>query len=223
MKHKINLLILVLFTVLGYAQKKDIEITTNQNDKGVIFNAVNNSNVQQEVTLILTIENLTGYKAPITKLVPPNSTVEMVKLFFVKNKKWNYSSNYSYKPSMSKSEVIANKKKQDEKAKADALAYNKKIKQKTTNDVGDYKKGIVVFSKDGCPRCHYTTSYMLDNNIDFRMINTTIDDKQSKLMLDILRMENPNISTFTFPVVIIDGKVSYSIDDLKGFVSKIKN
>ena len=92
---------------------------------------------------------------------------------------------------------------------------------KTLSEIGDINKGIVVFSKDGCPRCHFTTSYLLDNNIDFKFINTSDSQDQNRLMWDLLRKDNPQLSSITMPVILVDGKISYNIQDLKETVSKL--
>ncbi|WP_111307773.1 glutaredoxin family protein [Confluentibacter sediminis] len=208
MKNKLLTVIFALGTVIGFSQNKNIEILNTQNDKGFIVSVINNSSVQQEVTLTIVPTNLTGYKEPITKLVPSKTTIEIIKLFFIKNKGGSFSTKYSYKPSLTEKEKIA---------------YNKKLEEKIKNDIGNIEKGIVVFSKDGCSRCHYTTSFLLDNNIDFKLINVTKDDKQNLFMWELLKKENPIIKNLTMPVILLDGKISYNIDDLKGFVGKLKN
>jgi glutaredoxin len=207
MKNILITISLGLLVFLGHSQKKDIEVVNKQTDKGFILSAVNNSKVQQEVTLTVAAKNLKGYKAPITKLVPAKTTVEMVTLLFVKNKQASFQCSYTFKPKLS-----------DAEKKLQA----KRLEEKVTKDIGNINEGIVVFSKDGCSRCHLTTSFMLDNNIDFKMINTSAGDENDRFMWDMIKKDNPLIKRLTMPVILIDGKISYNINDLKGFVAKLK-
>lgn len=71
----------------------------------------------------------------------------------------------------------------------------------------------MVFSKDDCPRSHFTTSYLLDNDIDFRFINTSEGEQQNKMMWSILKKEKRHLKYVNFPVILVDGKVSYNIKD----------
>ena len=207
---KIHLFISFLLIIsIGYSQKNQVEVLTKKNKDNYVLSATNHSNVQQEITLTLTVENLRGYKKPVTKLIPAKSTIEIITLTFIKGKGNKYSSKYTYKPKPTKEE----------------LAFQeKRLKEKSMEDIGDITKGIVVFSKDGCSRCHYTTSYLLDNDIDFKLLNTSENKDYNHLMWTLLKEDNPvsSIKTVTMPVILINGKLSHSMKDLKLFVAGLK-
>jgi len=207
---KIHLFISFLLIIsIGYSQKNQVEVLTKKNKDNYVLSATNHSNVQQEITLTLTVENLRGYKKPVTKLIPAKSTIEIITLTFIKGKGNKYSSKYTYKPKPTKEE----------------LAFQeKRLKEKSMEDIGDITKGIVVFSKDGCSRCHYTTSYLLDNDIDFKLLNTSENKDYNHLMWTLLKEDNPvsSIKTVTMPVILINGKLSHSMKDLKSFVAGLK-
>jgi glutaredoxin len=206
MKTSLHILTFLLISSISFAQEKAVEVIYTQDEDGFTFSAKNNRNVQHELTLTITPTNLKGYKKPITKLVPANSTVDITKLYLVPNKKGSFKYSYSFQPKMTA----------DEK-----MDQEKKLAEKTLSEIGDINKGIVVFSKDGCPRCHFTTTYLLDNNIDFKFINTSDSQDQNRLMWDLLRKDNPQLSSITMPVILVDGKISYNIQDLKETVSKL--
>lgn len=172
MSRTIFIIALLLMNLTVFAQEHEVELLTQKNKYSFVFSAKNHSNVQQEITLTLTTQNLNGYKKPITKLVPAKSTINVVTLNFIKGKANKYSSKYTYRPKPNQEELALQKKRLDEKR---------------MESVGDLTKGIVVFSKDGCSRCHYTTSYMLDNNIDFKLLNTTENKDYNKIMWDLLK------------------------------------
>lgn len=208
MKKTQILVLIFLIGLVSYSQKKDIELTTIQTKKGFEINAINNTNFQQEITLTLTLKNLKGYSEPIVKLIPANSTVEMAKLFFINNKATEVRTSYMAVAKLTEEEKIL---------------IHKKIKEKETTDLIDLNSGIVVFAKDGCSRCEFTTRYLVDNNIDFRFIDTSDKNKpQNKKMWNLVKLDNPYIKSVKMPVILVDGKISYSINDLKAFVTKLK-
>ncbi len=205
MKSNFITLFLTLYLV-GFSQNKSVEVNYSKENDGFVFIATNNENVQQEITLTLKTTNLRGYKKPITKLIPANSSIEMIKLYFIRGKKGKFSSQYTYKISMTEEEQ---------------LAKQTKLQKKRFNENNNLNEGIVVFSKDGCPRCHFTTSYLLDNDIDFRFINTSEGEEQNKMMWSILKKENPHLRSVKLPVIIVNGEMSYNIKDLKKMVENL--
>lgn len=207
-KQKLIVPVLILFSYFSFAQEKDVELSTVKNDDGITISAINNSSVQQEITLTLKMENLRASRRPVKKLIPANSTVEMITLFYVKNKKYSYSTSYTYKRSLSASETVA---------------YNENMEAKTAKEIGDVNEGLIVFYKEGCPRSQYTVSTLLDNDVDFRIIDITNNDENNNRLWEIVKKEDPKLKTYTFPVIINNGKVSYSIKDLKGFVGTLEN
>ncbi len=196
----------LLFTLIGFAQQQDVELLNSQNDKEFIISAKNNSNIQQEITVTLEVKNVTGYSGPITKLVKANDSLEIVRLTYLSGKQASYASNYMYKPAPTDAEIAR---------------QNELLKEKTVKSLEDMKKGIVLFYQDGCPRCSFVTTYMLDNDIDFKLIDTTSDEKNQILMWDLLRLEKPELKNITMPVVLVNGQVSYDIENLKGFSNDI--
>ncbi len=190
----------------GYSQAQEsvIELLNATNEDGIIVSAQNHSTIRQEVTITLTIKNLTGYTAPISKLINAKETVEVVRLAFIPGKKakGGYASSYTYKPKPTEAEIAL----QDEKLKA-----------KTVTHVDDMNDGIVLFYRDGCPRCAYVTTYMLDNNIDFKLLDTTSNEKSQIAMWKLLKEVNPELKTIKFPVVLVNGKLNYNMEDIKVF------
>lgn len=207
MKKITLVLICTLIAFIGYSQKKDIEVVSVKSEDAFILSAINNSNVQQEITLTVVQKNLKGYSIPITKLIPSKSNVELIILFFIKNKRSECSYSYTFKPSLTDEEKII---------------QEQKLKEKTVTKLNNLKEGIIVFSKDGCPRCHYTTRYLIDNNIDFRLVDVTNNKEQNKTMWEFVKLENPIIETLKMPVLIYNGEVLYNIENLKEFIPTLK-
>lgn len=242
--------------------QNNVEIEVIKTNAGYTFNAINNSGVKQKTTLTITKKNLKGTSKPVVKIIPPNSSIEMTKLYFIKGKANEYKYNLKYKPIVevkeeivqtttktkksTKKEIIKSssvtkskntltqkqdkargvelerkKKLEERERKLKLVANKKKLKENTTTDLTNLDKGIVVFSKDGCPRCHRTTSYLVDNDVPFRMINTTKNKNGNTKMWEMVRKEVPK-GSITMPVILVDGKLSYSIKDLQGFIANLK-
>ena len=203
MKKSIFLVVSIfLFSLLGFSQQQDVELLSAQEGNTIKVTATNNSKIQQEITVTATIQNLMGYDGPITKLLPAHKTTEITVLEMVPNKQVGFSATYTYKPLPTEAEI----------ALQDQL-----LKEKTVKSLEDMKDGIVLFYKDGCPRCNYVTTYMLNNDIGFKLIDTTSDEKSKILMWDLLRLEKPELKNVTMPVVLVNGQISYDIENLKGF------
>lgn len=103
MKSNFITLFLTLYFV-GFSQNKSVEVNYTKVNDGFVFIATNKENIQQEITLTLKTTNLRGYKEPITKLIPANSSIEMIKLYFIRGKKGKFSSQYTYRISMTEEE-----------------------------------------------------------------------------------------------------------------------
>ncbi len=191
-----------LYGLLGFGQQQDVELTSVQEGNKIKVTATNHSKIQQEITVSATIENLKGYDGPITKLLPANKSAEITVLEMVPNKQVAFSASYTFIPKPTDAEI----------ALQDQL-----LKEKTIKSLEDMKEGIVLFYKDGCPRCNYVTTYMLNNDIGFKLIDTTSDEKSQVLMWDLLKLEKPELKNVTMPVVLVNGKIAYDIENLKRF------
>ncbi|MBT8265504.1 MAG: glutaredoxin [Bacteroidia bacterium] len=206
---KLTFLIFIsLLAITSFSQKNDVEILAEKGNGTIIFIGKNNSNTTQEVTLKLEkLKGLTGYSKPITRKVPAQGRLTFVRLRS-KSGKYSYSSSYVYKPAPTAIEKAA---------------IAAALRKKTLKNIGDIDKGIVIFNKTGCTRCSYTTSYLTDNNIDFKVINVDIKThkENNALMWQTLR-ENGVLSTnILTPIILVDGKLVNSQGDIKEFVKTL--
>lgn len=202
MKNTVSIIALILYFTAIHSQQKEVDIIVAEIEVGLVFKAVNIGSIQQEVTLSIDSENLTGYKNPITKLVPANDTIPMATLSFIPGKPWNYKTNYTY-----------NQKPKDEERTA--------LKKGLLNGLGHSNSKITVFVKPGCSRSAYITTYLKTNKIPFKSYNTA-NDAYNKIMWQLLRCEEPNIKNVTFPVILVEDKTSYNIAALQLFAENMK-
>lgn len=204
MRKTILFLGILTHSIPFFSQDKQVDIIEVRNEKGFVLNAINYTDLRQKITLEVTATNLIGYKKPITKFVAAKDTIPMINLFFINGKRWGYTSNYTYIPRPTETEIAL---------------QNERLKEKTLKSVDGLKDGIVLFYRDGCPRCAYATTYMLNNNIEFKMLDATGNENNNRLMWDLIQLENPEMRRVQFPVFLINGDISYNIEDLKGFAT----
>jgi len=94
------------------------------------------------------------------------------------------------------------------------------LKKKKANSNIDCSKGIIVFTKTGCPRCNKTLNYLVDNNIQFKYMDVVKNQEFNDLMWE--KLHDNNVSNeIVMPVIIINGKLSHSHKDLDLFLKKI--
>ena len=76
---------------------------------------------------------------------------------------------------------------------------------------------IHVFYNTGCGRCSMVTKGFKNRNIDFVEYNIKKSENKD-IMFRLVEKTNKN-KGFSYPVVVIDDSVYYSIPDLGGFIS----
>lgn len=197
--------ILLMLSMTVLAQQKEIEFKVEDNDKTLSIICYNNSDATQEVVLsVLDIKGLKGYKEPIKKQLSPKSSLKFIEL--------TYEYVYSYKLSYSKKKIVTDKEKQDQLAEK-ATHYLK--------DLSKINEGIVVFDDVECSRCSYTTSYLMDNNIEFKIVDISNNKKNLDLMWKTIKASGQSMNVKT-PVIMVDGEVSHSHPNLKEFLEGLK-
>lgn len=195
-------LILILPTLLFGQEEHPISFFETRDGNDINLKAVNHGNVRYESTLVLEIENLSGYEAPITKMVGVQDTVLFVTLAIPKEKKWSYASSYTYVPKPKKFEAA-------------------EMKQALVNSIDGLGSGITVFTKEGCGRSAYVMNQMIVKNIPFKELETSNNDFNGRLMWSLIRIENPEVKEIRFPILLIDGQLTYKIDDLKAYTKAL--
>ena len=188
-----------------WAQSDKIELVDEQNDRDLVIKAINHSDLRQEMVLEIETKNLSGYNGPITKMISSKDTVIMANLTIIPGQ-WSYRTKYVLNPKPTDAEIAL----QDEQ-----------LKEKNLNDLQDLGKGIVLFYQDGCPRCTYATTFMLNNGIDFKIFDITNNESDNQLMWNLIKMEAPDLEKVTLPVFLVNGKIAYNIENLKKYTKNL--
>lgn len=175
-----------------------IELYTLQEGDTITFMAKNTSMYPMEVSLWLEdAQGLKGILDKESKVILPDSTDTLKRVEIVDN--FGYETKYNF--------VVP-----------DNILSDKNFK---IDDESKLNSGIVVFTKDGCPRCNYTTSYLLDKKIPFKMINISQKEENNILMWSLIKSRGTKLDVNT-PVIVVNGEVSYSHENLTKFVKQLE-
>ena len=181
------------------AQEVAVIILEENTKEHYIFKAENTLSDPVEITFELKeVEGLEYDGVPIVKLVPPKTVVEVTKLKKI-GKRIGFLINYHQ-----------------------VLMPSEPEKTYDAKDYEQYVKGIVVFSKDGCARCSYTTNYLIENEVDFTLLNISQNQGHKDYMWDKLRAQGKSVKGIRTPIIMVDGEMSHSHEDLRRFVKKLK-
>ena len=99
------------------------------------------------------------------------------------------------------------------------LQEKRQILQNYSNDLFDLNS-IVVFTKKGCSRSKKTIDYLNFNNIKFIELNTTDNKENAEIMWKKINLTKP--ISITYPVIVINNKLTHSHKDLDLFLKQIK-
>ena len=230
---KYLLFAILLIPTLVFAQAPDVQMEEEKTKTGVIIYLINNLEDQNiEAVLDLTSEGF-GLKAneSFDVTVGPMSKEKIVELVAKPNTKYSYASSLSYKtiplrPAMEKTVTTRTKTKTKQEIVSPKTREQKNAvtAQKSTEKTHPLKgkKGIVVYSKEGCGRCHFVTDYLKKNNIPFEDLNITKDKEADQQMSTVLFASGFKGGSFTTPLITVDEQAHYNIKDLKSFLAKLQ-
>lgn len=206
---RITLAFLSLFfaTASMLAQKNDIDLLKTESGNEITYYA--KSNVREAMTLEMNVEG-TGFtcSVPLPAIVDLKSYEKklILKLTLDASGNSNYSVSYkTYKKGAGGPKITS---------------VGAKISEPKPERT-ELKKGLVVFSKDGCGKCQYAVKYLKENNIKFQEINISKSEDDQSLMWKMLMEDGFSDTYVQTPVFLVDGKAHYNMD-LKSFLATLK-
>jgi glutaredoxin len=188
------------------AQNYDVEIVAHNNEKGVAFYAVNNTETRQEVNLTVIATNLSGNHGPIVKMVAAKDSVEMTTLLFMENKSWSYDTSSTYIPKPTEEEF--------EKQKL-------QLKQELFDFLDTKNNPIIVFYGEGCTRSAYAKELLDKKKIPYKYLNLTRHEHFNKAMQELLLMQEPDIKRVGYPIFLVDGRLDHDIENLRWYIKEL--
>lgn len=104
---------------------------------------------------------------------------------------------------------------------------NPTVKKKETSaptlkiSASNLNKDIFVMTKKACPRCEETVSYLKENKITFNELKYDSAEDRAKIW-NLIKEDKSLPKNITFPIIVSNGKVSHSHEDLTKFLKTIK-
>ncbi|WP_420320984.1 hypothetical protein [Flagellimonas sp.] len=204
MRHLFFLFLLVCSIVR--AQNEDVEIRTHETESGLALYALNKTAVQHEITLNLSVKNLSGYQGPITKMVKAKDSIQMIQLSFQEGMPWSYETNYTYTPTPTEEEQVQQKE---------------QVKKELFGFLDTKNNPIIVFYGEGCTRSAYAKEMLEKKKLAFKYLNVTTNDHYNKIMQELVLLKDPDITTIGYPVFLVNGEIDYSIENLRWYIKEL--
>ncbi|MGX1928117.1 hypothetical protein [Flagellimonas sp. 2504JD4-2] len=183
-----------------------MQIITRETESGLAFYALNNAEVQHEITLNLSVRNLSGYHGPITKMVTAKDSIQMIQLSFKEDLPWSYQTSYTYTPKPTTEEQGKQKK---------------QLKKELFEFLDTKNNPVIVFYGEGCTRSAYAKEMLEKKKLAFKYLNTTKNEHYNRIMQELVRLKDPDITTIGYPVFLVNGKVDHSIENLRWYIKEL--
>lgn len=204
-------ILLFLFCAIGLiAQKNDVELLKSEAGNEITYYV--KSNVRDAMTVEMNVEG-SGFtaSAPMPVKTDLNAFEKKLLVKITLDPSGNSSYNVSYRTY----------KKTSAPAGPQFTGIKSNVSTSSGEDRPELKKGVVVFSKDGCGKCQYAKNYLKENNIAFKELNISQSDEDQQYMWKALMDGGFSGSSVQTPVIMVDGKIHYNMD-LKAFLSGLK-
>ena len=91
------------------------------------------------------------------------------------------------------------------------------IEQVSSDLETNFDEGVVIFFKPDCPRSQRTLSYLIENDIEFKILNVTENKDYPVLMMQLLKEKRKSSKQLLYPVVLVNGEVYFNFDIPQSF------
>ncbi len=221
----ILLFFLLAQSFVAFSQAKEIDVYEKKEGDKTIVIARNISKTDYAVSVKITSEGMDVVpSSTIEAIIPAGMMKEMATITPRPGEAWSYGFEVSYKPTAPKVTQVP--------ATGTTKTTTTTTKQSTSvsapqkaaapaSELSDAK--IVLYSKPGCSRCTLVKKQLTSKGIEFLEVNTQSDSPEVGNMWTQLRNNGFQGGSVTMPVVRENGRYHYNIQDLQGFVDKIKS
>ncbi|MEM9544347.1 MAG: glutaredoxin domain-containing protein [Bacteroidota bacterium] len=207
--------VFLLFVSLS-TTAQDVVIEAKDMGSEVVLMATNNEDSDVTVTVELDAKGYdVGNTNKIEVLIPKKQTIEVGR--YKRDKSETASFQYGY----SLTKTTKSSKKSTQRSSSSTLT---EVKNFELDDPAlSSAKGVSVYSINKCGRCNYTVEFLESNNIAFVEKNMDQNDEYNAEAFRYLEASGFGGGSFRTPLIVHDGKISYNIKDLKGFLNELKS
>ncbi len=216
---RLTSLIITLLFMSSPMMGQDVVIEAKDKGTEVVLMATNNENTDVSVTVELNAKGYDiGKSNKVEVLIPKNETIEVGRY------KRDNSPSASFQYGYSLTKTTTSKTTSTSKSTSSSSSSNGVETTNLEPNDADLKngKGLYVYSIDKCGRCSYAVKYLKSNNISFIEKNMDEDKENKDEAFRYLNASGFEGGGFTTPLIVYNGKVSYNIKDLKGFLKELK-
>jgi glutaredoxin len=181
-----------------------VEISRKISSDLIYLSAKNITNNDYDFKFELILKNLKVVDFLENVKIPAGEDLQIAILAPIDfTKKWNYSTKYKYLRYFEKGAFAT-------------------IADKLELTLDEAKNSIIVFDKDGCPRCDKTLDYLDSKKIKHHILDITEDGDNTDLMFSYVTELGLNITTISTPMVLMGGNTFFNISNLDGFLLDMK-
>lgn len=216
-------ILIALFTLVTAfqisAQTKEIDVYEKKEGDKIIVMARNTSKSDYTVTVKINSEGMTVVPSSMVEaVVPAGKMKEMATLTPNPGEGWSYGFEVSYKQSTTK------------QTQPNTVATTPGVKKELAAEANPNREpvaalsdaAIVLYSKPGCSRCAFAKKQLDAKGIAYLEVDTQSDSPEVANMWTQLRSNGFKGGSVTMPVIRENGRYHYDIQDLQGFISKLK-
>lgn len=238
MKAILSIFTLFLIGSTGFSQKQDVEVFEKKEGSKVIVMARNTGKVEYSVELIITSKGMDVLpSSKVTTSIPPGFMKEMANLTPKPGESWEYSYDVTITQSTGQPSPKASSSPTKVSPSATPTATQTREANSPTSTTTTTttiepapappspelsKADIVLYSKPGCSRCAFVKKQLTSKGISFEEYSTASESPEINSMWAGLRNSGFTGGSVTMPVVRANGKYYYNIQDMQGFVDKLK-
>ena len=215
--------IILAFTMILFVSislvGQDIVIEAKDEGTEMVLMATNNEDSDVKVTIELDAKGYDiGTKNKVDVLIPKNETIEVGRY----KRDQSVSASFRYGYSLTQTTTSTTKSTSSTKSSSSSNSGKETTNLEPKDESLKDMKGLYVYSIDRCGRCKYAVDFLKSNNIAFTEKNIDENDENNKEAFKYLNASGFEGGSFTTPLIINNGKVSYNIKDLKGFLKELK-
>jgi glutaredoxin len=201
----VALLLCLCLSFLVVAQK-DVQLFEKQENGQIVIYAKNVS--KQDLKIDLRIEssglNLSN-SMPHTQILKAGTTEEAITLTPIPNMAWSYKTSLSYTPVDNKTDYSISTESPKHKGKKPLTESN----------------GIVLYTKPGCGRCKQAVNHLQKSGTQYREVDISERSSDVDAMWLALREQGFEGSSIKTPVIQINRKLYYQMQDVDAFLEKM--
>jgi len=213
---------MLLFSALLVAQKPDVEVYEKKDGEKTMLIARNTGEAEATVKVTITSEGMDVTPSSVVESkIPGGFMKEMAVLVPRKGELWSYSYDVSIRKTVSKP---AEPSTPPSPPKTSAVSTTSTTPQQLSAPApGLSDAEIILYAKPGCGRCTFAKKQLNSLGIQYVEVDTHSDSPEVANMWSQMRNQGFKGGSVTMPVIRVDGKYHYDIQDIGGFINKLKS